>query len=272
MKHFNELLESLVQLKVPSEKLDALRDMVTHLDALENLYGRTGLPETSASKLQKILQQFLISSVAIFLLKKHTGKKILVIQGTARAPIGSPAYDRIVRIASLAGPDWIVVHGGGGGIMDAARVGGQRGGSITVGLHFDSEFVIAGMSGTTDQVNLYHTEFYSRMFAFLEYADAIIIDEGGLGTLQVKSWAEGCIQCGIHRAIPVFIMSKKFWTHVVEHIELLHDYKFVSESDRDLIRLVDEGEEEGVYARITAFYAARPDLVAQRKAQLGEVA
>ena len=107
MKHFEQLLESLVQFKVPQQKLDALRSMIDHLAALDTHYASVGLPNLQALKLQKILQQFLISSTAIFLLKKYTGKRILVVQGTARAAIGTPSYDRIVRITSLAGPDWI---------------------------------------------------------------------------------------------------------------------------------------------------------------------
>ena len=271
MKDFEQLLEGLANYKVPKKPLKALRSMIDHLSRLDKHYAAIGLPDSQALKLQKILQQFVISSTAIFLLKKYTGKRVLVVQGTARAPIGTPAYDRIVRIVSLAGPDWIIVHGGGGGIMDAARVGGQLGGSITVGLHFDSEFVINGASGTIDPINLYHTEFYSRMFAFLEYADAILIDEGGLGTLQEKSWAEGCIQCGIHRTIPLFILSKKFWKHLVEHTDLLIEQKLVSPSDKDLIRVVDEGKEEEVFSRIEAYYAARPELVAAQAAALGVV-
>ena len=269
MRNFDQLIESLANHGVPKKELKALRDMTGHLSRLDKYYARVGLPNLQSLKLQKILAQFMISSTAIFLLKKYTGKKILVVQGTARVLPGTHAYDRIVRLTRLAGPDWIIVHGGGGGIMDAARVGGLMGGSITVGLHFDSEFVINGASGTVDQINLYHTEFYSRMFAFLEYADAIVIDEGGLGTLQEKSWAEGCIQCGIHRAIPIFVLSKNFWKHLANHTDLLIEQKLASPQDQFLIRVVDDGKEEEVYSRIAAYYAARPDLVAAQLAALG---
>jgi len=272
-KRFDDLVETLMRFNVPADKLEALRASIAHLEALEGIFAGVGMPDSATRKQLIMLQQFVISSSAIFLLKKYTGKKVLVIMGTARAPMGSRQYRRIVRLARLAGPDWIIVHGGGGGSMDAARVGGRLGGSIIVALNFDSEFVINGQSGVKDDVNLYHAEFYSRVFAFLEYADAIIIDMGGLGTLQEKAWAEGCIQCGVHNAVPMFVLSKTFWKHLTKHThDVLIKHKFISEDDRGLIRLVEIGKEAGIYDRIRAYYDARPELVLKQARALGNVA
>jgi predicted Rossmann-fold nucleotide-binding protein len=133
--------------------------------------------------------------------------------------------------------------------------------------------VINGQSGVKDDVNLYHGEFYSRVFAFLEYADAVIIDMGGLGTLQEKAWAEGCIQCGVHNAVPIFVLSRTFWKHLTKHThEVLTKHNFISDSDRELIRLVEIGKEAEIYTRIKAYYDARPQLVAKLARLLGDAA
>lgn len=271
MKNFDHLLETLKAFGVPLKRLDALKRMTERATAFANDFADAGLSQTSSSRLHTIIQSFLISSTAMFLLKKYTGKKVLVVWGSARGNVifpGTVQYDRVERVCAMAGPDWIIVHGGGDAIMDAARQGGKRGGSITVALHFDSEYSYQGNKGVTDTVNLYHSEFYSRLFSFLEYADAVLIDEGGLGTLQEKSWAEGCVQCKFHEQLPIFTLCKSFYVNVKRHFQQLLEAKLCYEHDRDLMRHLEPGEEDQVFVRIAEYYARRPELVEKRKLAL----
>jgi predicted Rossmann-fold nucleotide-binding protein len=271
MKNFEHLLESLEGFGVPLKRLDALKRMIDTAASLKQDFADAGLSSVSSSRLQTIIQSFLISSTAMFLLKKYSGKQILVVWGSARGNViypGTVQYDRVERVCAMAGPGWIIVHGGGDAIMDAARQGGKRGGSPTVALHFDSEYSYQGNQGLTDTVNLYHSEFYSRLFSFLEYADAVLIDEGGLGTLQEKSWVEGCVQCKFHEQLPIFTLCKAFFANVRNHFQQLLEAKLCYERDRDLMRHVEPGEEDQVFARIAEYYARRPELVEKRRLAL----
>jgi predicted Rossmann-fold nucleotide-binding protein len=271
VKNFDHLIKTLEGFAVPRKRLEALKSMVEKASTFESDFGEAGLSLTSSTRLLTIMQSFLISSTAMFLLKKYSGKKVLVVWGSARGNVifpGTVQYDRVERVCSMAGPEWMIVHGGGDAIMDAARQGGKRGGSITVALHFDSEYSYQGNKGVTDTVNLYHSEFYSRLFSFLEYADAVLIDEGGLGTLQEKSWAEGCVQCKFHEQLPIFTLCKAFFVNVKKHFQQVLDAQLCYESDRDLMRHVEPGEEDQVFERIAEYYARRPELVEKRRLAL----
>jgi predicted Rossmann-fold nucleotide-binding protein len=269
-----QVISKLSGLGVPEEDgeghrpLDGLRQLAGHLEYLENFYAMMGVPDSEAAKQMRMHVRFNVSSNVMFLLKKYTGKKVLWVGGSARVLENTREFQRIVRVVQAAGPDWIIVHGGGGGIMLAARIGGQAGGSLTVGLKFVRE---AGINPgeELDHITLHHEEFYSRVYSMLEHADAIVIGLGGLGTLQEKAWAEGCIQCGIHRHIPIFVMCKKSWRFVTLHEQKLIGQGLMSPEDRDLFRLVDDGHEEEIYPRIKDYYAARPDEWAKRCAALG---
>ncbi len=271
MKNFDLLIETLERLSVPKKRLDAL-NRIEKASMFENDFVDVGLSQISSTRLLTIMRSFLVSSTAMFLIKKYSGKKILVVWGSARGNViypGTVQYERVERVCAMAGSDWIIVHGGGDAIMDAARQGGKRGNSITVALHFDSEYSYQqGKKGVTDTVNLYHSEFYSRLFSFLEYADAVVIDEGGLGTLQEKSWVEGCVQCKFHEELPIFTLCKAFYANVKNHFQQLLDANLCSERDRELIRHIEPGEEDQVFLRIAEYYARRPELVEKRRQTL----
>jgi predicted Rossmann-fold nucleotide-binding protein len=258
---FERLLEELRKIGIADEKLNPLRDLVAYAEAEKPLIARLGMSLESAMKLHELNVQFMISAATVDLVKRETGKKVAIFLGSARKSVRSKAYKRVKKLASKFGPGWIIIEGGGPGIMEAACIGARLGGSLTLGLCLAADNVFEKEHNLIHDVHLYHADFYSRLFAFIEFADACIIDEGGLGTLQEKSWIEGCIQCGTHKAIPIFVLSKRFWKSNKNHFKMLVKKGLCDEKNADMVRFVDDGEEGSILERIDAYYARPPVII-----------
>jgi predicted Rossmann-fold nucleotide-binding protein len=209
-----------------------------------------------------------ISKRTIGLLKLHTGKRVLVVWGGARIKPNDPAYIRMVETIAKAGDGWIIIDGCGPGIMEAALRGAEAAGAIRIGLCMVSN---KAFESTLDcaknpwkeahDLCFDHHDLFSRVAAFLEFADAVIIGKSGLGGTQEKAWLEGSIQCGMMQPIPVFVFSPDYWHGSRAHFANMLKAGAVSAEDGDLIRFVPEGEELKVFDRINKYYAARPHLL-----------
>ena len=213
-----------------------------------------------------------ISKRAIGLLKLHTSKRVLVVWGGARIKVDDPAYIRMVEAIGEAGPGWIIIDGCGPGIMEAALKGAEAAGAIRIGLRMVSnkafETTLDAKANPWADAHDFcfdHHDLFSRVAAFLEFADAVIIGKSGLGGTQEKAWLEGSIQCGMMPPVPVFVFSPDYWHGSRAHFANMLQAGAVSAEDADLIRFVTEGEEKSVFERIDKYYAARPQLLLARE-------
>lgn len=275
---YQEIKTKLLGYGVPVDEITQLEPLVADLDQVLAEYTALLAPKPQRTQRDRLQLSFVarslknhqeaLSSSVIGLLKLYTGYRVLTVWGGARIKVDDPAYVRMVEAVSKAGPDWIIIDGCGPGIMEAALKGAQAAGAIRIGLRMVSnkafETTLDAAENRWAEAHTFcfdHHDFYSRVAAFLEFADAVIIGKSGLGGTQEKSWLEGSIQCGMMQPIPVFVFSPDYWQGSVAHFNNMLKAGACSDEDRDLIRFVPEGEELKIFERINLYYEARPQLL-----------
>jgi predicted Rossmann-fold nucleotide-binding protein len=272
---YQELKTKLMGYGVPEREIRPLQKRMAELEQVRSQYKDLMNPQRRQAKLKfSFIRRKLkgkeeaLSTMVIGLLKFYTGYRVLVVWGGARIKEDDPAFARMVEAVSEAGPNWIIIDGCGPGIMDAALRGGILAGAIRIGLRmvsnkaFETTLDAAENKWAKDHTFCFdHHDFYSRVAAFLEFADAVIIGKSGLGGTQEKSWVEGSIQCGMMQPIPIFVFSPDYWQGSRAHFINMLKAGACSDDDKDLIRFVPEGDEKKVFDRINAYYQARPHLM-----------
>lgn len=183
-------------------------------------------------------------------------KPSVSIFGSARTPPEHDHYvkaEKISRLLSDAG--FSVVSGGGPGIMEAANKGAFEGNSTSIGLNI--ELPREQKANPYQDISLNFRHFFSRKVMFVKYASAYIVLPGGFGTLDEMAEILTLIQTGKSRRIPIILVESTFWRGLLDWFNnILVSHGTISQSDLDLIQLIDEPEE--VVNAIFEYYRNRP--------------
>lgn len=119
---------------------------------------------------------------------------------------------------ALAREGYVIVYGGGPGVMQAATSGATKGGGETISITFDPVNApgyegkyIKNVTGT----EVVTTNYIERMFKLMEYGDAFIIFKGGSGTMSEfgTAWVLAKLYYGHHKP---FILYGDFWIDVID--------------------------------------------------------
>ncbi len=182
-------------------------------------------------------------------------KPSVSIFGSARTPEDSPYYlkaEQIARLLSDSG--FSVVSGGGPGIMEAVNKGAHAGKSTSIGLNIMLPH--EQIPNTYQDISLNFRHFFTRKVMFVKYATAYIVLPGGFGTLDELAEILTLIQTGKSRRIPIILVESEFWQGLLEWFKhTLVDYGTISESDLDLIKVIDDPQQ--VVDAIFEFYHGR---------------
>jgi len=165
------------------------------------------------------------------------------IFGSARTARDHPWYDKaekVSRILSDAG--FSIVSGGGPGIMEAVNKGAFAGESPSIGVNIELPKEQSGNEYQDISLNFKH--FFARKVMFVKYASAYIVLPGGFGTLDELAEILTLIQTGKSRRIPIILVQSDFWEGLLDWFkETLVKEGTISESDLDLIQVLDEPED-----------------------------
>jgi uncharacterized protein (TIGR00730 family) len=176
--------------------------------------------------------------------------------GSARTQATAPAYKTAREFSrAIADRGYMVITGGGDGIMRACQEGAGRERSFgaNIRLPFEqeaNEFIL------NDPKLVTFRYFFTRKLMFVKEADAVVLFPGGFGTHDEGYEVLTLVQTGKSRPLPiVFLESPRgtFWKTWRRYIEdhLLRT-GLISEADLSLFKVttsVDEAVDE-----ITAFY------------------
>ncbi|MCC6303995.1 MAG: TIGR00730 family Rossman fold protein [Rhodobacteraceae bacterium] len=162
----------------------------------------------------------------------------------------APWYEEARRFAfaitgrSLAsrGTDWVVVTGGGPGVMEAGNRGADEAGGISVGLNIVLPHEQAPNPWVTPGLCFNFHYFAIRKMHFLMRARAIAIFPGGFGTFDELFESLTLIQTGRMRKIPFLLFGAAFWRRMVDW-EGLEAAGMIDAGDLRLIRFVETAEE-----------------------------
>jgi len=176
----------------------------------------------------------------------YRGIKKISVFGSARTQPTSPTYKAAHRFGQLmqeAG--YMVITGGGEGIMGAAQAGAGRkhGFALNIELPFEQEpnETIRG-----DSKLFTFKYFFTRKLNFVKHSDAIALFPGGFGTMDEAFESFTLMQTGKTNIIPLILVDAprgNFWRTFEKYLRehLLGD-KLISEEDFTLFKITDDLE------------------------------
>lgn len=182
--------------------------------------------------------------------------KKVTIFGSARVEDDTPTYQLAKALGhKLSQTGYMVITGGGPGIMQAGNEGAGCEHSFGVGIRLPSEsetnYVV---QGSPRSIN--YKYFFNRKVAFIKEADAVALFPGGFGTLDEAMEVLTLVQTGKRYPIPLVLVDEPggtYWSNWKQYVEReLLARKYIDENDLSLFSLVDSVDD--AFDIITRFY------------------
>lgn len=172
----------------------------------------------------------------------------------------SQAYEEARRFAGLVStarlPDgqqrYVIVTGGGPGIMEAANRGAHEAGAISIGHNIVLPHEQAPNPYITPELCFQFHYFALRKMHLMTRAKALVVFPGGFGTLDELFELLCLIQTGKARPMPVLLFDEAYWRRVVD-FGFLAEEGVIDPRDLGLFRFVETAEE--AWALIQRHYA-----------------
>jgi hypothetical protein len=151
---------------------------------------------------------------------------------------------RVLAGAHLSeqGHDFVIVTGGGPGIMEAANRGAAEAGAPSIGFNIQLPLEQTPNPYITPSLALRFHYFALRKMHFLLRARALVAFPGGYGTLDELFESLNLVQTQKIRPIPIVLVGSQHWRRVVD-FEYLLEQGFINEQERALSRVVETGAE-----------------------------
>lgn len=168
-------------------------------------------------------------------------------------------YDEARRFAQYASltskaldyTDYVIVTGGGPGIMEAGNRGAHDVGAPSIGMNIVLPHEQAPNPYVTPDLCFNFHYFATRKIHLILRAKAVAIFPGGFGTLDEFFETLTLIQTGRMERVPLLLFGREFWNSVL-HLGMLEEMGTVSPGDTGLYTMVDTAEEG--WSAIRHFY------------------
>ena len=201
----------------------------------------------------------------------------VTVFGSARSLPEDPAY-RLARQfgRKLAEAGFMVITGGGPGIMQAVNEGAGKENSFGVNIRLPFEQkpnpIIVG-----NPRNITYKYFFNRKVAFIKEADAVALFPGGFGTHDEAMETLTLVQTGKRTPIPLILIDEPGgtywgrWRHFIER-ELVSS-GYIDDTDLHLFDQVDDISEalaiiQQFYKRYHSLRYVGEKLVVRMKAEI----
>lgn len=177
-------------------------------------------------------------------------KKIAFLGFADAKPDDKDYHDAFETAKVLAKEGYVVVNGGGPGVMRAATEGAHAGGGKSIGITFypkgpDEPAFFEGRDAANNFDEEIRTETYvERTLKIMDVADVYVIFNGGTGTISEfgMAWGLARLHFGHHKPL---ILFGSFWHDVIEVIgkgmhlrpEELKVYHIVTSPEEVLIKI-----------------------------------
>lgn len=183
-------------------------------------------------------------------------RKVCVF-GSARTPPSEAQYKVAEDFArEMVRHDYMVITGGGDGIMGAAQAGAGREHSfgLNIRLPFEQQANIT-IQGDPKLINFNY--FFTRKLNFVKETHAFALFPGGFGTMDEGFEVLTLMQTGKARIIPVVLLDKPggaYWETWMSFIkEHLFEFGYVSPEDFCFFKIMPNVQE--AVAEILRFYS-----------------
>jgi uncharacterized protein (TIGR00730 family) len=138
--------------------------------------------------------------------------------------------------------DYVVVTGGGPGIMEAANRGAFDIGAKSIGFNIHLPHEQQPNPYITPDLCFQFRYFALRKFHFLLRAKALVVFPGGFGTLDELTDALTLRQTGRMQDLPIIMFGREYWQRVID-FQFLADSGTIEDGDLDLFRYAETAEE-----------------------------
>ncbi|MEO0454783.1 MAG: TIGR00730 family Rossman fold protein, partial [Verrucomicrobiota bacterium] len=236
---FEEKIESLLTEWGVTDDLDTYRQMMVTVLKLAR-------DEPHPADLRLFKNAFKEMRYADKIFKPYRNVKKISVFGSARTPPTEPEYQTAFKFAERMRQDgFMIITGGGDGIMGAAQAGAGREDSfalnITLPFEQDANETIRG-----DHKLVLFKYFFTRKVNFVKNSDAVTLCPGGFGTMDEGFETITLLQTGKAPIIPIVFLDApggNFWNTFVRYLKehLLQD-GLISASDFHLFKVTDDIE------------------------------
>jgi uncharacterized protein (TIGR00730 family) len=138
--------------------------------------------------------------------------------------------------------EYLIVTGGGPGIMEAANRGAFDVEAKSAGLNITLPHEQAPNPYVTPELCLQFHYFAMRKFHFLLRAAALVVFPGGFGTLDELFNTLALRQTGCMQAIPIVLFGRDYWERVVD-FQFLADEGVIADEHLALFDFAETAEE-----------------------------
>jgi hypothetical protein len=243
------LIQQLLQAHGTGDNADFIEDIIaTALRLLDDQTDRLDVKLISSA-----LKELRYASKVF---APYRGRRKVTVFGSARTKPAAPEYRQAVAFGqAIVARGFMVITGGGEGIMGAAQRGAGRDHSfgLNIRLPFEQEPNVE-IAGDPKLINFKY--FFTRKLCFMKESDAIVLFPGGFGTMDEGYEAITLMQTGKSQLMPLVLIDRpggtywKTWDkNVREH--LLRG-ELISSNDLNLYRITDNTDE--AVKIITRFY------------------
>ncbi len=176
--------------------------------------------------------------------------------GSARIPEHDPRWRQMFACArALKDAGFMVITGGGGGLMHAANAGAGREHSFGININLPMEQKPNPVVDGSPR-HFYCRYFFTRKLFFLKEADAVVLGAGGFGTLDEAFETLTLVQTGRNPPIPIVLLDAPgddYWGPFVRSwLRRLVDDGLIGPGDQHLIYHTDNVD--AAVDHITSFY------------------
>lgn len=134
--------------------------------------------------------------------------------------------------------NYVIVTGGGPGIMEAANRGAYEAGAKSVGLNIHLPHEQYPNPYITPELCFQFHYFAVRKLHFLLRAKALVVFPGGFGTLDEMFEALTLRQTGRMQDLPIIVFGRKYWETAI-NFQSFADEGTIDDGDLDLFRFAD---------------------------------
>lgn len=149
--------------------------------------------------------------------------------------------------------EYVIVTGGGPGVMEAANRGAHDAGAISIGLNITLPFEQLPNPYITPELSFQFRYFAIRKMHFLMRAKALVAFPGGYGTFDELFETLTLVQTKKVAPLPVILFGREFWEKAISW-DFLAEEGMISPEDVHLFRYADRAQE--AWDLITRFHGA----------------
>ncbi|WP_462330899.1 LOG family protein [Thiohalocapsa halophila] len=225
-----------------------------HIDSTVVIFGSTRIPEPEAARARLRAAE---DAAAAAPDDRELARRADVAR---RIHDKAKYYDEARRLAAMITQvsqrnghrDYVVVTGGGPGIMEAANRGAQDVAGKSLGLSIVLPHEEHPNRYVTPELSFQFHYFAVRKMHFVLRARALVVFPGGYGTLDELFETLTLIQTGKVHPVPVLLFGREYWQRIIDFDALVEEGT-IDPPHRELFQFVETAE--AAWAAIHGFWA-----------------